>query len=74
MSHSTHLVTLARPRQEPTTGAATANRLQLDFVTWRALLAAPGSRFAPAPPAPLSIINRDATSVLATDPPERRTA
>jgi hypothetical protein len=51
-----------------------ADRFQLDFATWRAHLAAPGSRFTSTPPAPSVIIRLDTTSGRAPDIPERRIA
>jgi hypothetical protein len=51
-----------------------AERFPRNFVAWRAHLAAPGSRFTPALPAPISITQRDTPPVLATATPERRTA
>ncbi len=44
----------------PTDTTRKPARVTLDFATWRARLAAPGSRFAPAPPAPPPIVRLDA--------------
>ena len=50
-------------------------RVTLDFATWRARIAAPGSRFAPAPPASPPIVRLDALHRVAVSAEgERRMA
>jgi hypothetical protein len=50
-------------------------RVTLDFATWRARIAAPGSRFEPAQPASPRIVHLDAASrAAAAVDAERRTA
>lgn len=52
-----------------------AERFALDFATWRAHLAAPGSRFEPVPSASPRIVRLNAVSrAAAATEAERRTA
>jgi hypothetical protein len=58
MSRDPRMVTLDRPRQVVATGPpCRAERFPLDYASWRAHLAAPGSRFEAASSASLQIIH-----------------
>jgi hypothetical protein len=76
MSHERQTVTVDRPHQVAAKGPPRrAERFPLDYASWRAHLAAPGSHFEPAPPASPRIIHLDTVirSTVSTSD-ERRTA
>ena len=69
-SHAARVRPFYRDRPDPT-----GTRFTLDFETWRAHIAAPGSRFDSSQPAPLRIVRLDAISRTVESPEaERRTA
>ena len=76
MNGDVHVSAPAAPGRSSSPGPDRKDeRFQIDFLTWRARLSAPGSRFASAPPVPLRTTRRASGRLAADrDQPERRTA